>query len=219
MRMHRLAALTCLLALPFASCTAKYQDIIRDRDETIRDLESQLSSTRGENTQLRGDLAQARSDLASARQTAQVKPASNTKDINDLLKENNLDGKVVASYRRGRLSLGIPSSITFASGSTRITREGSSVLSKLASLIRREFPGKRIYVEGHTDSDPIKKSKKRFRSNRHLSVERADAVATYLSKRGLAESRLVIAGFGPHDPVARGNKSRNRRVEIVVTKS
>ena len=219
MRLHRLAALTCLLALPFTSCTAKYQDIIRDRDETIRDLEMQLSSARGETTQLRGDLSQARSDLAAARQSAQVKPAASTKNIDELLKENDLEGKVVASYRRGGLSLGVPSSITFSSGSTQISPEGSRVLGKLASLIRREFPGKRIYVEGHTDSDPIKKSRKRYRSNRHLSVERADAVATFLSGKGLPESRLVIAGFGPHDPVARGNKSRNRRVEIVVTKS
>ena len=77
------------------------------------------------------------------------------------------------------------------------------------------------YVEGHTDHDPIKRSKKRFRSNRHLSAERADAVIRFLTKQcGVPESHVVLVGYGPYDPMAKGSgkpmKARNRRVEIVV---
>ena len=88
-------------------------------------------------------------------------------------------------------------------------------------MLKRRFPDRRIYVEGHTDADPINKTKEKFRSNRHLSAERADIVAAYLvDKCGLPADHVVVVGFGPHDPKtsggADGAKSKNRRVEIVV---
>ncbi|MCA8943996.1 MAG: OmpA family protein, partial [Planctomycetes bacterium] len=60
-----------------------------------------------------------------------------------------------------------------------------------------------------------------YRDNRHLSLERADAVARYLiEKCGVSDSKLAVIGFGQFDPRIDGNsdsaKQRNRRVEIVV---
>jgi outer membrane protein OmpA-like peptidoglycan-associated protein len=38
-----------------------------------------------------------------------------------------------------------------------------------------------------------------------------------LSQRSVSEPNLVIVGFGEHDPKAKsGDKSSNRRVEIVI---
>ncbi len=76
---------------------------------------------------------------------------------------------------------------------------------------------KRILIEGHTDSDPIDKTKDKYRSNRHLSCERADAVARYLIQQGVSETAIVVVGFGQHDPRDSKQKARNRRVEIVLT--
>ena len=84
-------------------------------------------------------------------------------------------------------------------------------------MIRDRYPAKRIYVEGHTDTDPISKTKKLYKNNRHLSAMRAEAVASFLTGFGLPDHRLVIVGYGPHEPIAKGEKSRNRRVEIVVS--
>ena len=83
--------------------------------------------------------------------------------------------------------------------------------------MKGQYAGRRFYIEGHTDDDPIQKTKDKFRSNRHLSVERADSVARYLISQGVPESKIVIVGFGQYDPAAAAkNKAQNRRVEIVI---
>lgn len=209
----------------FSGCTAKYQDMLRDRDETIRGLESKLQMTRRDFEKLRSDLAKAQGDLAAARAgSPKVQPAGFDKKTSSLdelqqalAKEGISDRDVKARYRHGRISIGIANRVTFASGSTRLSAEGTAILQRLAKVLHAQYGDKKIYVEGHTDSDPIRKTRAKYRSNRHLSAERADAVASFLTKKGgLPESRVVIVGFGPYDPVSKADKAQNRRVEIVV---
>jgi chemotaxis protein MotB len=137
-------------------------------------------------------------------------------DLQDLKDQFKADG-VSVRYRERGLSIGIPSSVTFAPGQAKVSDQGRDVLGRVAKVVRQRFADKTIYVEGHTDTDPIRKSKDRFRSNRHLSAERADAVATYLEKSGgIASRKIVIVGFGPWDPEDPADKAANRRVEIVI---
>ncbi len=206
---------------PLHACTARYQDMLRDREETIRDLEDKLANSRAENTRLQHGLAEAKGDLSAARAQKRVVPATAQRDdLANLTKELAKEGlgeSVQARYRHGRISIGIANRVTFAPGSTKLSAQGRAVLRGLAGVLLRRYGDKMIYVEGHTDSDPIRRTKKLYRSNRHLSAERADAVATFLTKHAhVPERRVVIMGFGAHDPVSRSNKSLNRRVEIVV---
>jgi hypothetical protein len=76
-----------------------------------------------------------------------------------------------------------------------------------------------VLVEGHTDSDPIATAQ--FPSNWELSTARAGAVIRFLeSQSHLPEDRLAASGYADQRPVApndtAANKSKNRRVEIVV---
>ena len=225
MNIHRLLILVASSSLlGLGSCTARYQDMIRDRDETIRDLEGRLSSTRDENQRLKRDLEGRETDLAAARNQLRATPASTKRNDDELenvkraLKSGGLgDEEVSARMRRGKLSLGIANQVTFSPGSTDLSKTGRSVLDRLAGVLQSRFAGKSIWVEGHTDTDPIQKTKGKYRSNRHLSSERADAVATYLVQRGIPDTRVVIVGHGPNDPVDPSRKDVNRRVEIVVT--
>lgn len=225
MSIHRLLIATLSLSmLGLGSCTAKFQDMIRDRDETIRDLEGKLASSRGENQRLKRDLERGRNDLNAMRNQAKASEASmssSDKALDDMkraLRSGGIDeGDVMARYRGGRLSLGIANRVTFSAGSTALTKSGRAVLDRLARVLTSQYASKQIWVEGHTDSDPIRKTKAKFRSNRHLSSERADAVAAYLIRRGVPSSRVVIVGHGPNDPLSSGAKAENRRVEIVVT--
>lgn len=79
-----------------------------------------------------------------------------------------------------------------------------------------------ILVVGHTDKTRVVKenTKRRHPDNYYLSAHRAIAVRQALSQFGLADSRMGIAGYGPHQPVAKGSDakslSQNRRVEIYV---
>jgi chemotaxis protein MotB len=214
------AVLLVVGLLTLSSCTAKYQDMLRDRDETIRDLEGKLATARTENNSLRQDLARNQAD--SAAKTGQPEtPVPGPKNaIRELEKELTDAGvkseDVAVSWRNGMISIGINNKVTFTAGSTRISPEGESVLKRVAGVLKSRYQDKKIYVEGHTDTDPIQKTKDRYRSNRHLSAERADSVASYLVQSGgLRDDRIVIVGYGPNDPASNA-KSENRRVEIVV---
>jgi chemotaxis protein MotB len=215
-----------LAALPLASCTAKYEDAIRDRDAQIREMKKREADLRTENADLLRREQQAREaldglqrdfDARLAEATAKKPAAKQEGSLDDL--RSQLGSDLDVRYSRGRISIGVPSTVSFDSGSAVLTAKGKETLSRVARVLKERFSGKRIYVEGHTDTDPIKETKDKFRSNRHLSAERADAVATWLTTRGaLPEPSVVIVGFGEYDPLpgAKSDKSRNRRVEIVI---
>ena len=91
----------------------------------------------------------------------------------------------------------------------------------LGQLISTSYPGSRIDIEGHTDSDPIRVSN--FSSNEALSLSRAQSVKTLLVKSGVRESLIQTTGVGARHPLASGNtkraKAENRRVEIYIEPS
>ncbi|MFY9343879.1 MAG: OmpA family protein [Planctomycetota bacterium] len=192
-------------------CTTRYQDMLRERDERIRELSGEVATLRGENADL-----QARPTAPAPANAAAARPESPSM-INEL--QNAVGDDASVRYVRGRVSIGVEDSVTFDSGSTALKDSSHKVLRNVASLLKGKFAGKRFYVEGHTDSDPIDKTKDKYRSNRHLSCERADAVARWLIQQGVSESAIVVVGFGQHDPRDSKQKARNRRVEIVVGES
>ena len=114
----------------------------------------------------------------------------------------------------------IPSSATFASGSATLSPAGENALAAVRDQLGG-FPDSSFYIEGHTDNEPIKRS--RFSTNRDLSYARARAVHDFLVTQGdIQDDRFVVLAHGPHRPIdtndtpeGRGN---NRRVEIVVRK-
>jgi flagellar motor protein MotB len=112
----------------------------------------------------------------------------------------------------------LESSQLFNSGKAELKPEVSQTLDSIAQTLRSTYKGRLVGVEGHTDSDPITKSK--WKNNHELSVARSVAVFEALKRRGISESQLFVAGYGPNHPLSSGRsqqaKSENRRVEIVV---
>ena len=208
-----------LAALP--SCTARYQQMLLHKDMQIRDLQARIAELTATNADLETQEKSWRSKAESWENQAQ--PAASTAPAAEEIARLQKDIGDVADvrYRNGRLSIGIDNVVTFAAGSTKLKSTAGQILRRVARVLNRDYPSHRIYVEGHTDADPIRKTKKRFRSNRHLSVERADIVASFLtSKCGIPGDQVVVVGYGANDPIARGSaktsKAKNRRVEIVV---
>ena len=219
--MKSISARSLVLLLGLAmlpSCTLKYQQLLREKDEKIHELHTQVAEMTATNQDLDARERGARARVQTLEQRLAARQAGGSSMLDDLRKE--LKG-VDVTVRGNRLSLGINNTVTFTSGSTRLKATAGSVLKSIATVLNRDFPDRRIIVEGHTDADPIRRTKNRFRDNRHLSVERADAVARYLIKKcGIRDSAVVVAGYGQFQPLTRsGNKSRNRRVEIVIAES
>ena len=116
----------------------------------------------------------------------------------------------------GGAMIAVPGSVLFASGKAALRSAGSSDLDAIASTIRSEYPTKDIFVFGHTDDEPIKKSG--WKDNYELSAQRALTVVRYLGERGLDFGKLIACGAGEHRPrmpnTNADNRSKNRRVEI-----
>jgi len=119
---------------------------------------------------------------------------------------------------KGTITVTLPNAILFDSGKAELKKATSSELDHIHSVLRDKYAGKQIEVLGHTDTDPIKKSK--WKDNWELSAQRSLTVLRYLVKRGIPEEKIKAAGCGESQPIASNStasgKARNRRVEIVV---
>jgi|GEM_PF-810462 len=104
-------------------------------------------------------------------------------------------------------------SVEFEPGTAELTADDRALLDDAADQLRDRLD-EPIDVHVHTDNvgDPD--------VNLLLSQDRADAIVTYLSERGVANILLTPRGFGASRPVADNSteqgRADNRRVELVV---
>jgi chemotaxis protein MotB len=124
--------------------------------------------------------------------------------------------------------------VLFATGDDQLTDRGKGVLDKVAVALK-DLPDKQVWVQGHTDDQPIfiKKDPKakpppplpkgakpppqKYVTNWELSASRALQVVHYLQDIAKIDpGRLAALAFGQYRPVSRSNKALNRRIEIVL---
>jgi chemotaxis protein MotB len=118
----------------------------------------------------------------------------------------------------GTITVTLPDAILFDSGKAELKKASIAELDHIQSVLREKYASRQIDVIGHTDTDPIKKSK--WKDNWELSAQRALTVARYLIQRGVSEDKIRAVGCGESQPIASNTtaagKTKNRRVEIVV---
>ncbi|MDQ7778405.1 MAG: OmpA family protein [Planctomycetota bacterium] len=108
----------------------------------------------------------------------------------------------------------------FDSGMASLRKDARGSLDKLASVLAEHLG--RILVVGHTDSDPIEKSKKMWTTglNLELGANRAVQVAAYLVGKGIPADKFEVRSPGEFQNIApndtKENKKKNRRVEIFL---
>ncbi len=116
--------------------------------------------------------------------------------------------------------LSIESNVLFAPGSAKLTSEAKATLSRVIAVIQKEYPNHLVRVDGFTDNSKISRTKDKWDDNWDLSGGRAQAVLHYLLDHGVNAADLGFAGFGEQRTkvpnTSEANKSKNRRVEIVV---
>lgn len=108
----------------------------------------------------------------------------------------------------------IAGDVAFASGSATLNTAARRELDGIVRALNGRYAGRPVRVEGHTDSDPIRRS--RWASNDALSQARAEAVMQYLVSKGVDSSRVSAVGMGSRSP--KGSKAASRRVEIHVAR-
>ncbi len=124
------------------------------------------------------------------------------------------------STREPETVLTIESSILFKPGSAALTSQAKGILARVATLLKEKYPNHYVRVEGHTDDEKISRSKDQWDDNWELSGYRGLVVLRYLKERGVSEKVLGYAGYAMQRPLSpntnTANRSKNRRVEIVV---
>ena len=120
----------------------------------------------------------------------------------------------------GTITVTLQNTILFSAGKATLKKATNTELNHIESVLQSRYSGRQIDIVGHTDSDPIKATKDKWKDNLELSSQRALSVVRYLIKRGISEERIRAVGCGAARPIVSNatasGKARNRRVEVVV---
>ncbi len=119
-------------------------------------------------------------------------------------------------YKNGRVYVSMDAKLLFATGSAEVDTKGKQVITDLARAVQGR-DDLHIMVEGHTDTDAF--SRTTFpRNNWDLSVLRATSVVNLmLQNSDLNPLYVTAAGRSEFLPVDPNDKSRNRRIEVILT--
>ncbi|MGR3218755.1 MAG: OmpA family protein [Candidatus Anammoxibacter sp.] len=131
------------------------------------------------------------------------------------------EGAIVRDTIEGPVIL-LQEKVLFDAGLAEIKKGGEEALLKIAAYLK-ERQTALLRIDGHTDADPIVKTKHLWDSNHHLSAARALSVFHFLTKREEIPSEMIhISGFGPNRSIAsnetKEGKKANRRVEFLIVK-
>jgi chemotaxis protein MotB len=211
-----LIALVCVSAL--TGCTnwkREYENldiILQNRQGQLEECKGQLGSMASQSKELGKQLTQSKKTIA---------------DLERKLKSGQSEGRasgfgdnmnVKYDKQTGTITVTLQNTVLFASGKATLIKATINELDHIRSVIQDRYRGMKIDVVGHTDSDPIKKSK--WKDNWQLSSERALAVLRYLNSKGITDKQIRAVAAGSSRPVASNKtssgKAQNRRVEIVV---
>ncbi|MFH0964375.1 MAG: OmpA family protein [Planctomycetota bacterium] len=177
-------------------------------------LERQLAEKEQEIGMLQEQLALLKDELGKQPAAEQALP----KELKDALEVLRLKGDLIEMVEGSRVRL--KGDVLFDSGKSDIKPAALTQLNSLAKVILEKGALFTVRVDGHTDADPINKSKHLWKDNWDLACGRAQAVLGALAAAGVSQDKMYIAAFGQFSPRATNdtpaNKQKNRRVELVL---
>lgn len=138
----------------------------------------------------------------------------NYQDRQERALRDRLSGSGVQVVRNGdNITLNMPGNVTFDHDQSNVKSQFYGTLDQVASTLN-EYNQTVIQVAGFTDSTGSDAY------NQGLSERRANAVASYLTSKGVGSNRMVIKGMGESYPIASNDsdagRAQNRRVEITI---
>jgi chemotaxis protein MotB len=228
------AGLVLVVAALLAGCRTN-TDRIRVLEAERADAERRNSELKHAQAELRAEKIKAEGDAESQRARLEAleaqleiartpmeeegldSPETARIDVERLIAELGKGAEVV-ERDDGGATIVLASDVTFTAGRADLNRQAQETLRLVARTLKETDGFNRLRIEGHTDSDPIRKSG--WRDNRELSLARASKVRMFLVAQGLGEGLMSVEGHGAARPIASNTssqgKARNRRVEIVL---
>lgn len=213
----------CLLAM--TGCKNPDADralMLEQQNQSLMDQlaqrDDELMRCQAQGSDLSRQLADARNESNSLRSQLASRPMTQPQPV--IVQQPPREEAAPAGWQKvpGATMIAIEGSVLFNPGKVEVRSEAKRTLDDIASTIRQRYPNQEVYVYGHTDDTPIKKSG--WKDNYELSAQRALAVVRDLQSKGINPERLVAAGCGEYRPKVPGSsesaRKANRRVEIFV---
>jgi outer membrane protein OmpA-like peptidoglycan-associated protein len=129
----------------------------------------------------------------------------------------SLEGVAGVKEDQRGLILTLTGSVLFEFNKATLLPSASRRLDAVADAMMAQPEGQEIVVEGYTDSVGSEGY------NEQLSLDRAESVRDFLTRKGVDPERIRIQGYGESSPVADNRtpegRANNRRVEIVLPRT
>ena len=153
--------------------------------------------------------------------------------LEDIIENQILENAVEIELGPNGISIQIPGSSLFASGSADIMTDMAPVIVEISTAITQlldqsSYHDYMIEVEGHTDDEPIGEYSEIFSSNWDLSAIRATGIVELLYNSGIEMDKLKPIARAESIPLLPNrdengipipeNRAKNRRVVIKVNK-
>lgn len=226
-------------SLFLSSCVSskKYKDLVADKDamqakyeKKIAGLNDKLKDGEEKNAKLSQNVKDLEGELSMANKAKmELKNLSDQKE-KELAKIkgeiaaafstiNDSDLKVVQKF--DKLYVSLPNRVLYKKGVADLSKSGKSVVEGLAEIFKNN-PKMDVIVEGHTDSDPVKRTRYLWKDNWGLSTARANNVVRELTEMGVPSKQLSASGRA--DAYTTGElmdgkdpNAYDRRIEFIIT--
>lgn len=195
----------------------------KDLSSQNADLKNQLETANKHEADLMAQLDARNNELAAERNRADRAASelqSHTAAAAPTGAETITKDGWVETDRTAKITVG--TDVLFDAGKATLTQAGKRKVDEIANAIRTRYAGGTVLVYGHTDADPIRRTKNLWQDNLDLSANRAMSVTRELIGKGLSPKTIETIAMGEAHPVASNStsagKMKNRRVEIIVLK-
>jgi chemotaxis protein MotB len=207
---------------PINEIRQKTSDVTKSSLEVLcQDAVTAQEEAQGNTGKQTREIVVPKTSTAEAEAKAAEEAEDTALEIASELEQEISKGQVELETQGSKIVIRIRESGSFQGGSAYVNDDFLPVLDNIREVLV-EVPG-RISVEGHTDNTPLGGGG-RYNTNWDLSAARAAAVAEQLFVAPeMDETRFMVVGHGSVRPLIDNktaeNRSKNRRVEIIIVKS
>jgi chemotaxis protein MotB len=195
----------------------KTQETLQKKEDALKALEKNLNDKQAAVDKANQDLAEKQKRIADMEKLLADQQAA-SEALKNKVQSALLgfkDKGLTVTEKDGKVYVSMEAKLLFATGSTVVDPQGKTALIDLAKAIENEADME-IIVEGHTDTDKMNAAAYP-KDNWDLSVLRATEVVKIITANSSVQpSKLSAAGRSSYHPVDATDKSKNRRIEIIL---
>jgi outer membrane protein OmpA-like peptidoglycan-associated protein len=183
---------------------------------TIKDQRETIRSLRADGASKETRLAEAEKELARLPGGTRIstRPADSPPVKSEPLPWRSPPAKAgaPAGTKTGATARRLDAQIAFAEGQAVLSGDAKRQLDGIASLLKQdEHRDLRVMVAGYAEGRPasaVAEDREKYTSSRQLAAARAQAVADYLDRHGIAQERLGVSGLGSRGPIGGSGTDR-----------